>query len=144
MGYTHYWEAEKGFNKEALRAAIKDMGDIVKDNKDILAGWDGSGDPEVSEEVVRFNGIGSHSHETFSVEESWDGDFNFCKTARKPYDKVVVACLVVLKHHLDGGVRISSDGEGAEDLAEGLRLAAPYIAGGSLMDIERLYETYIC
>ena len=37
--------------------------------------------------------------------------FSFCKTARKPYDVVVCATLIAIKHHLGDYVSVSSDGD---------------------------------
>jgi hypothetical protein len=44
----------------------------------------------------------------------------FCKTAYKPYDKVVVACLCYLA---DAGVLTASSDGGPEDWTDGLELA---------------------
>ena len=66
--------------------------------------------PQVDGEVVRFNGRDEDGHETFMIERtgtSWE----FCKTARKPYDVYVVACLILL-HHYNPEFVWSSDGEG--------------------------------
>ena len=41
-------------------------------------------------------------------------EFFFCKTAQKPYDVVVVACLAVLKHRMKDLIVISSDGDSAD------------------------------
>lgn len=63
---------------------------------------------------------GDCSHETFRVTQtmkpnSWDPNaaeiFACCKTAYKPYDILVTACLIVLKHHFPAAIRLSSDGE---------------------------------
>lgn len=36
--------------------------------------------------------------------------FQFCKTARKPYDTAVTACLLLAKHHFGSAIEITSDG----------------------------------
>ena len=70
---------------------------------------------------------GDCSYETFRLvqkhdkRESWQmilGDtltdtkkFNFTKTAYRPYDLAVTACLVIAKHHLGDDIIISSDEE---------------------------------
>ena len=65
---------------------------------------------------------GDCSHETFRLEQEFDTSdyeptkknnkyFNFCKTAYKPYDLAVTACLVIAKHHLKTQITIKSDGE---------------------------------
>jgi hypothetical protein len=40
--------------------------------------------------------------------------FDFCKTARKPYDAVVTACLILLKQTYGDAVEVSSDGSWSE------------------------------
>jgi hypothetical protein len=67
------------------------------------------GEWTADEEGVRFNGFGDDSHETFSVLPT-DHGFNFCKTAYKPYDDVVVAVLIALFRTCGPVVKISSDG----------------------------------
>ena len=138
MGYTHYWRLNDGkkINSKKLKQAIGVMGKIVKDQDKILASWDGIGKPIVTEKEINFNGKKDFSHENFRIFMNWDGDFDFCKTARKPYDIVVVACLSVLKYYLGDSVRVSSDGEG-EELKEGLELAKTYIPE---LDMESIFS----
>ena len=45
-----------------------------------------------------------------SWREDQDWVFNFCKTARKEYDGLVTAALLLAKHHLGNRIRVSSDG----------------------------------
>lgn len=64
---------------------------------------------------------GDCSHETFRIEQvykpsEWekaDGKsyFSCCKTAFKPYDIAVTACLIIFKHHLGKDFIVRSDGE---------------------------------
>jgi hypothetical protein len=69
---------------------------------------------------VDFNGTGVDAHEPF-VFPGGNG-FNFCKTAAKPYDEVVTACLLVARDHFPPSVlEISSDGSWS-DWAEGAKL----------------------
>lgn len=46
---------------------------------------------------------------------SWDPDakesFDFCKTARKPYDLAVCLVLLSMKRHAPRSVRLGSDGD---------------------------------
>ena len=64
---------------------------------------------------------GDCSYETFLFSQTFeplawqvpeDGRyFEFCKTARRPYDLAVTACLVIAKHHFRDLIRVTSDGE---------------------------------
>ena len=138
MGYTHYWhrtmlsgqtewDALVGFTRRAISIAAVE-----------IYGWNGYGEPDLTKDLIRFNGKGPEmDHETFvlsrdprddvpdynkarpdSDENKW---FSFCKTARKPYDVVVVAVLVEAERL--GFLNMSSDG-GVDDLAAGIKLNA--------------------
>ena len=48
-----------------------------------------------SERGIRFNGIGQDGHETFILQKEDVSSFDFCKTARKPYDLTV--CVILLR-----------------------------------------------
>jgi hypothetical protein len=67
-------------------------------------------DEEYGDDKIVFNGVGADAHETFFV--SADGvDFNFCKTAQKPYDIAVTASLIHAKKVFGDNIKISSDGD---------------------------------
>jgi hypothetical protein len=80
--------------------------------------------PIVSSKEIRFNGVGEQGHETFyySVNDNnkaSDGRyFEFCKTARKPYDDVVMKVLIVLKEYLGDTFTLTSDGSFTEEWRE--------------------------
>jgi hypothetical protein len=79
-----------------------------------LAGCDGEGDPEFTTDEIRFNGIEDDSHETFALGKRYNG-FKFTKTARNPYDRHVLACLILAKKYFGDAIKVSSDGDN-EDL----------------------------
>jgi hypothetical protein len=83
---------------------------------------------------------GSCAHETFLVEQHYTPNpweqlepgepiLGFCKTAYKPYDICVTACLIVLKHYFGAQVAISSDGE-AQDWDDARRLCQHVLGYG--------------
>ena len=110
MGYTHYWEQKRNFTVAQWQDVLKDIGTIVeyaKHQQGIALGdfgGDGGTHPVFNDEHLGFNGVGDDSHETFYIERKirvpdYKGrrkGFGFTKTARKPYDVVVVACLCYL------------------------------------------------
>ncbi len=110
MGYTNYWyRTEKPITERFVRKVEKIIEDSI--NKGIkICGWDGTGEPEITTEVIAFNGDASINadHESFVIDERLD--FNFCKTAEKPYDYTVKE---VLKVALEEGLvkNVSDDGE---------------------------------
>jgi len=125
MGYTHYWYRDEKLDKEKFAKASKDC-KLVTDylrSKGIQIQFESDEpDPPVfSDELIRFNGQDEEGHETFYIAQEFDESyrqpdddgklFAFCKTAYKPYDTAVIACLIVLKHHLGESIRLSSDGD---------------------------------
>ena len=135
MGYTHYWEfkpPKKGQadKTEALyQSALKDCARIVKAYYAVNGGLSGftAHTPIGKYGGLKVNGKGDEAHEDFSLREHFkqnleEDAWNFCKTARKPYDVVVVACLIVLKYRLGDRFEVSSDGY-SDDWQDGLRLA---------------------
>lgn len=109
-GYTHYFVWQDSPDEVALANCIAEMKLIIEAKKDILAAAGGEGDPTSETLKVQFNGIGADAHEPFSFPGT--NGFNFCKTQWKPYDAVVVACLLVARDHFPPDVlEISSDGQ---------------------------------
>ena len=60
-------------------------------------------------------------HETFAIERT-SKTGGFCKTARKPYDLMVTACLLLYSYHFDDAT-VETDGE-EEDWAEAYKFIA--------------------
>lgn len=121
MGYSHYYENFSKLPDEAVDA-IKG---VFTENAEIVQReYDDPTTPLVTNDTVRFNGVGDDGYETFLLEGS---GWNFCKTANKPYDKVVVAVLCICDNYLEDFCW-SSDG-GFEELKEGISLAKQYIKG---------------
>jgi len=98
-------------NPELFANFSSDCEKLVKASDVPITGGSGEEgeEPEFSTKLVNFNGINDDAHETFYVKVN-DSGFNFCKTARKPYDKVVTACLILLKHYFNF-IEVSSDGD---------------------------------
>ena len=129
MGYTHYWKPVKvdqqTWNKfvtvcivlkNNLSEFSKSAGGYYKDVPIVICGGDGIGEPVFQiggENEVCFNGTKENDlyHETFCVAKDND-EWNFCKTARKPYDLLVGLCLVAAHEIL--GYKVSSDGTGKD------------------------------
>lgn len=106
MGYTHYFKLKKlskaNFDKVAkdvkiIETALKGMVPLTNNTND---------------KVIDLNGVGANQHENLWLEKSGDG-FNFCKTARKPYDIAICLALLSLKFHATN-TEISSDGDNEE------------------------------
>lgn len=118
MGYTRYWSrTDKPITEEFVKSAKK----IIKDSEDKgihICGACGQGEPVISSELVSFNGNGALGldHETCFFDNQERG-FNFCKTARKPYDYTVREVLKVAE--AEGLIAdVSSDGENNEIISD--------------------------
>ena len=126
-GYTHYFTWRQKPDPQALHECIVDMSRVIAARWNMLAGIEGDGKPDIKSLDLVFNGIGDDGHEPFvfpgRFDQHFDDDvglppsskpppgFNFCKTAGKPYDEVVTACLLVARDHFPRSVlAISSDG----------------------------------
>jgi len=79
--------------------------------------------------------LGEDAYETFGINLEDGGKFDFCKTARKPYDLAVTASLVALKKHFGGEVDISSDGD-EEGFIDGKKLCQSVLGYGLDLTIE--------
>lgn len=131
MGSTHYWVFKKikGQAKQTEKKYIEAIADCQRIVRAYakehggLSGYTAHTKPG-SYGGVNLNGKGDEAHETFILREHYSQNegFNFCKTAMKPYDAVVVACLAVLKHHLGDLIDVSSDGD-TQDWIDGVNLA---------------------
>lgn len=140
MGYTHYWtfkpapKSEASKVEEKYQLAIRQCNRVIKaynkqfDKGDYrrLSGF--SAHCKTGQYGgIHINGSGDEAHEDFTLREHYSQNlesdaFNFCKTARKPYDDVVVACLIILKHYLKELIHIQSDGY-ADEWLDGKHLA---------------------
>ena len=121
MGYTHYWRTGKiqAIPDPALHI-IKGEIDRAHQAGIIQRSLNDPGAPIVTSQEIRFNGVGDTGHETFYFKSNGE-PFDFCKTARKPYDTVVMYVLIVLKHFLKDNITVSSDGDFDNEWAEACR-----------------------
>ncbi len=125
MGYTHYWRAKNGgeFSPESWAKIKADVEQLIAASDVPLYFEDDSREPpEVTDTLIRFNGETKNGHEKFWLGRELD-DFQFCKTAYKPYDKVVVAVLAVAAEHAPDTIVVSSDGD-KDDWQAGLTWAS--------------------
>lgn len=135
MGYTRYWKrTEKPITEDFLEEVKKIIVDCAK--KGIaIRDWDGTGNPTITLDKITFNGNSKAdkdlSHESFFL-NNIPTDFDFCKTARKPYDYAVKR---ILKKAVEYGIvtDVRSDGKNKMCTDE------EYILG--LVDSKTLYGT---
>ena len=127
MGYTVYYSQKRPFTNlewQRITDNVRDMFNRLKQVK----GGSGEGRPLIDNTDIIFNGDGSkgEDHETFQLMKAGDG-FQFCKTARKPYDRYVKAMLVVANFYAPGALEVTCDGDNEPDCwTEGVRIATIY------------------
>jgi len=125
MGYTHYWYRPRTIGKPIWGEIARDVTKVLAevDKTKPLAGHDGTGSMSLGRDEIVFNGREPEDYETFCLtrvcatrcRDDHDGrHFDFCKTAKRPYDLAVMAVLVVLKHHLKDAAVVYTDGENAD------------------------------
>jgi len=113
MGYTHYFGILKSPTPEQwepIRKAVRKIFDNKALGSLIRFESNSTEPPLADEDVIRFNGIEDEGHETFYLPREDEG-FQFCKTARKPYDDIVTACLIIVNHFAPSCYDIGSDGD---------------------------------
>lgn len=121
MGLTHYWDY--GTHSPDLAGIwpgflsdVRRIVDSVADQGIGLAGPDGTGDPEILESGIAFNGQSDDEEDYESFCLAGPGTrlrATFCKTGQRPYDTAVTAVLLRLKT-LYPGIFIKSDGQWEE------------------------------
>lgn len=123
MGYTHYWNFSKVVkdidnSEKKFAAAVRLFKEKLKELPQSirLANGIGEGEPIITPTKVVFNGSAENGedYETFSITLADDervSSFNFCKTARLPYDAAVCLALLCFKDAYGNDFDYSSDGD---------------------------------
>jgi hypothetical protein len=142
MGWTHYWHREIEMPEEKFKAAVKDCKEILSELFIQLGDAEGNNNPVLTDDAIIFNGANSRCDPFVFRRIQYpkpgrEKVFTYCKTEHLPYDLAVQCCLIVLKHHLDNAVQISSDGKDddwkkARDLCEGnLHYGLDFVLNGN-------------
>ena len=123
MGYTLYWKFETPFTDIEHELFTRCARAVIRDQIKILgSGWgDDDSLPLLTADELSLNGLADDAHETFFFEFGAPGS-GFCKTSLKPYDKVVVALLIIAES-VKPDFTWRSDGNAAMH-RKGARLAA--------------------
>jgi NOL1/NOP2/fmu family ribosome biogenesis protein len=113
MGYTHYWTIKEELTPAQFKEWTEGIKAIVETATEAgiaLGNGLGFDAPNIDETLVAFNGVGEGGLETFGIKLD-DLGFDFCKTARKPYDAVVTASLIHAKKIFGDAIEVTSDGD---------------------------------
>ena len=168
MGISHYWRKPKELDVNRFKLFADDIRKIIhkvteeewhgKMQNMAIMGGNGKGKPEITDEIISFNGDADNGldSERFyisriekddraSIDKLIIGDkdglyFKSCKTNLEPYDLVVVASLVAFKYRFGGEVKVKFAFSNLEDIREGLLLAEDVIGLFSEHFIESLVK----
>ncbi len=115
MGFTHYHPVSRSFTAPEwarITVEVKSILAAAKAKGITVCGGDGKGKPIVNEDIISLNGDAKvgHDHETFYIPREHSDHYLFCKTARKPYDEVVVSILATVREIAPDAIEVSSDG----------------------------------
>ena len=115
MGYTHYFSGLQ-CNEELAdfaKAAVA-LSDVQ------ICGPTGTGTAVICEDSIQLNGFAERDEDYESFILPGFSDNGFCKTARRPYDKVVTAILIAaIAFKTPGWDQICSDGNEVDWVASG-------------------------
>lgn len=156
MGYTHYFRQKRDLTDaewNKLAVAVKSLINSVSNEVPVRFEDDSAKAPLIDDELIRFNGVEDDGHETFILtrtkrakydyesqdEYDSEGAFNFCKTARKPYDVLVTAILLAAQHITDGAWDVSSDGD-MTDWNDGFALVKKVLGIDPLNEFEQIFD----
>ena len=74
MGYTHYWERTSNFEQQPFHRIVADCKKLLPLLEHVgipLAGCDGKGVPEFTDEQIAFNGVAGCGHEQRNLGITW-------------------------------------------------------------------------
>lgn len=112
MGYTHYYEQKRSFTDAEWSIIVKGWKLISKEAKIYVDDQSELAGPRLKQ-YFDINGFGDDGHENFVLEKEkgfHDIQFSFVKTARKKYDRYVVALLLLINNVAPNAFVVKSDG----------------------------------
>ena len=145
MGYTHTYRIHDLTADLHVDGIAQDAHNIILAAEAPVAGPDGipGTQPQLGPRVIDLNGESPQDGDNFhyppqdpfggmppeiaqAVAAAIPPGQEFCKTDYKPYDAIVCAVLIAIRHHLGGNVRVWSDGKLDEpEMAAGLPALPP-------------------
>ena len=133
MGYTHYYEQKRSFTDAEWSIIVKGWKLISKEAKIYVDDQSEFAGPRIRQ-YFDINGIGDEAHENFYLEKEkgfHDIQFTFVKTARKKYDRYVVALLILINNVAPDAFEVSSDGY-LDDWFDGMDIVKNYVRQSQL------------
>jgi hypothetical protein len=122
-GYSQYWNWRKPPDAGKVRRCIQDMRKVIAGSPVPLAGAEGDGSPLITDSDLIFNQKGDEESTGEAFIFPGRAGRNSCKTNGLAYDRVVVACLMVVRDHFTPEeVSFDSDGGRTDAWADGIAL----------------------
>lgn len=115
--YTHYFTQKRSFTDKEWDTIIAGAEEIIDyctnvANIKLVQEENTDAKPILDSTTILFNGAGDLGHESFYLNKYIKFEcFQFCKTARKPYDLAVCLILLRVEAIAPGALAISSDGD---------------------------------
>ena len=106
MGYSHYYQQHEPISVESWAVLTRNITQLIEQ------AWDTALEVETTSEYISINGVGEQAHEDFVIYRN-DTRWECCKTARKEYDRVVTAILILMRYTYPS-FSVSSDGSWGE------------------------------
>lgn len=111
MGYTHYFELKRAIPLHTWSRICADVRTLLGETEIPLEGSVPGEKPEVTVSRIWINGVDDGQYEDFVLTRD-NASWQFCKTALKPYDRIVCAVLAVVQGHAGADVlEVTSDGD---------------------------------
>lgn len=123
MGYTHYYEQKRSFTDAEWSIIVKGWQLISKEAKIYVDDQSNLDSAHAKHKLVdpyfNINGKGKEAHENFVLYKNLEHisglrdavrNINFVKTARKKYDRYVVALLLLINNVAPNAFVVKSDG----------------------------------
>lgn len=139
MGFTRYYTVKNKLDKEKFKEYSKVCEQVCnylqKEENYRLCNYEGEigSNPTFLEDIISFNGEAELSHESFSISTSSSG-YDFTKTARKPYDSSVSACLYLARIYFADDIKVSGD-DGEDDNPELVSIIKQFLRDNKLNTI---------
>ena len=114
MGYTLYWKITKIPTQAAVNKVLSEIPIIkaLSGSTQLTADFENPNIPPVfNSHKIHFNGTHGDAHEDFFIDFKSTTNFNFCKTARKPYDFVASLVLISCANNIEGFTFSSDEGK---------------------------------
>ena len=113
MGYTHYYRNKPAFTDAQWEQLKIEARQLFKTCGVPLANGLGKRGtkPHINDNYISFNGVEDNAYETAYLSKD-AVEFEFCKTNRKPYDKVVVEFYKLIRKFAPQTTLYSDGGDG--------------------------------